>query len=143
MKFSTFVIFLLFVSGIFFIFAMMYTEGNQQFSGVNASSAEWNSSYDYLAKVNSTVSPLEVKFKTIQDENAGWFSKLAAGISAMPYAVIIFPQVIFGALELSGGMTTGFLTALAIPGYLILLILVSLLIWGIFKLVEQFTQYPT
>lgn len=140
MKFSTFVSFSLIVSAVFFIFAMMYTEGNQQFSGVNASSAAWNSSYDYVTRVNSTISPLETKFKQIQAEDVGWFSRLAIGISAIPYAVIIFPQAIFGAIEISGGITVGFLAALAIPGYIILIVLISILIWGIFKLIEAFTQ---
>lgn len=140
MKLSTFVMFILAVSGVFFAFSLMYYEGNQQFGDVNASSAQWNSSYDYLARLNNTVAPLEQKFKTIQDENVGWFSKLTAGISAIPYAVIILPQVIFGSIELGGEITTSFLVAIAIPGYLILLVLVGLLIWGIFKLIEVFTQ---
>lgn len=142
MKISTFVIFFLFVSAIFFMFSMMYNEGNQQFSDINASSAEWNATYDYYSELNETFTPLETKFKTIQDEDAGWFSKLTAGISAIPYAVIIFPQAVFGGLAIGSTITTGFLVALAIPGYLILLALLGFLIWGIIKLVELFTQTP-
>lgn len=143
MKFSSFFFFLLFVSAIFSLYALMYQEGNQQFGEVNASSSEWNDSYDYVESLNASISPLEKKFKTIQDEDAGWFSKLTSGITAIPYAVIIFPQVVFGGLEMAGDVSMGFLVALAIPGYIISIILLGLLVWGVIKLVEQFNKYPT
>lgn len=140
MKLSTFVQYILIVGAVFFLFSLIVTEINTAYPTANISKSEWEDEYDYYDSINETISPLEQKFKVIQDENAGWFTKLTVGISAIPYAVIIMPQVIFGSLEIGGKISTGFLVALAIPGYIILTIILMILIWALFKLVGFFQQ---
>jgi len=140
MKLSTFVQYILLVGAVFFIFALVVQDINDNYSDVDINTTEWEDQYDYVSNINSTISPLETKFKVIQDEEAGFFTKLTAGITAIPYAVIIFPQVIFGSLEIGGNITTGFLTALAIPAYIIMVVMVSILIWSLFKLLEFFQR---
>jgi hypothetical protein len=142
MKFSNFVIFMLIVAGIFFLFALMVSESNEQYPDANINSSEWESQYDHVSEINRTVLPLQDKFEVIQDEDKGFFTKLAAGITAIPYAIIIFPQVIFGSLELAGDMSLGFLAALAIPAYIITIVLVIMLVWALFKLIEFFNKTP-
>ena len=140
MKISTFVSFILLVSVVIFIFASMADEANTQFSDANLNTSEWSDKYDYVSSINSTVGPLRDKFAVIEDENQGFFTKLAAGITAIPYAVIIFPKVVFGALNVGGKLSVGLLTALAIPGYIITALIVSLLVWALFKLLEFFQR---
>lgn len=142
MKLSVFVSFMLIVAGVFFIFALMVQESNDQFSDADINSSEWEDSYDYVSDLNSTVYPLEQKLRVIQDTESGWFTKLVSGITAVPYAVITFPQVIFGSLEVGGRVTTGFLAALAIPGYIISIVILMILMWALFKLVEFFQRSP-
>ncbi len=139
MKLSVFISYILIVGMVFFTFALMVKDTNQAYD-TNINSSQWDEEYDFVNDLNSTVSPLEQKFKVIQDEDAGFFTKLTAGITALPYAVIIFPQVIFGSLEIGGTITMGFLTALAIPAYLITAIILGILIWALFKLLEFFQR---
>lgn len=139
MKISTFVQYTLMVGAVFFIFAIVVSDVNDGY-GTEINKTTWEDEYDYVSDLNSTVSPLEQKFKVIQDEDAGFFTKLTEGITAIPYAVIIFPQVVFGSLEIGGNITTGFLAALAIPGYLITIVILAILIWALFKLLEFFQK---
>jgi hypothetical protein len=139
MKLSVLVTFILLTSAVFFIFSQMVSESNDLY-GSNINSSEWDSKYDYVNDINGTISPLYQKFTVIQDETQGFFTKLAAGITAIPYAVIVFPQVIFGSLVVTGKISTGFLAALAIPGYIITLLLVGILTWALFKLLEFFQR---
>lgn len=140
MNFSTFVMFLLVVSGIFFMFASMTAETNSQYSDANINTSQWEGRYDYVAGINSTIAPLKQKFDVITDEKQGFFTKLASGIAAIPYAIIIFPQVVFGGLSLGSNVSVGLLAALAIPSYIILLVTVMILVWALFKLVEFFQR---
>lgn len=140
MKFSTFISILLVVGVIFFIFDMMLMEGNNKFSsGINDS--DWQGKYDFAGQINSTINPLVEKFQVIQDPDQGFFSKIAAGLSAIPYAVIVFPQVIFGTLTMGGTITTGMLAALAIPAYIITVAIIGLLVWAMLKLVEIYQRW--
>jgi hypothetical protein len=140
MKISVFVSYILVVGAIFFTFALIVTDVNNSYPEADINKSEWEDEYDYVSDLNSTISPLEEKFKVIQDENAGFFTKIGAGITAIPYAIIIFPQIVFGSLEIGGKMTTGFLAVLAIPGYLVIVVIISTLIWALFKLVEFFQK---
>lgn len=140
MKLSTFVQYTLIVSAVFFCFALIIGDINTAYPEAEINTSQWEDQYDYVSEINSTIYPLEQKFKVIQDENAGFFTKLTAGISAIPYAVIIVPQVIFGSLETGGNITMGFLMALAIPGYLIVIVVLCTLVWALFKLVGFFQQ---
>lgn len=138
MKIPEFIIFILVVSGIFFTFGMIVSETNSKFPNSTINASEWNESYDFATDLNSTLFPLEQKFKVLEDENEGFFTKLAAGISAIPYAVILLPRVLFNSIEIGGTISTGFLVALAIPGYIIMLFIIGILVWGLFKLLEFF-----
>jgi hypothetical protein len=140
MKISVFVSYILVVGAIFFTFALIVTDVNNSYPEADINKSEWEDEYDYVSDLNSTISPLEEKFKVIQDENAGFFTKIGAGITAIPYAIIIFPQIVFGSLEIGGKMTTGFLAVLAIPGYIVIVVIISTLIWALFKLVEFFQR---
>lgn len=140
MKLSTFIVTILVISGIFFVFAEMIRESNDQFPDNSINSSEWEDRYDYIDDVNETFSPIEIALKTIQDEDEGWFSKLTAGITAIPYALLIVPQAIFGSIVFGGSIIVGFFGVWGVPQKIITLALVMILIWAIFKLVEFFNK---
>lgn len=146
MKISTLVGFLLIVSAVFFIYALMVSEANDMFgthSGFDEiNSSEWDSQYDMVGAVNATITPLETKFKVITDPEEGFFTKLTAGIAAIPYAIMLVPQVLFNTVYLAGVMIVSFATFLNIPPYIQILVVVMTLVWGIFKLLEYFQRAP-
>ena len=99
MKLSTIVLFTLVISAVFFVYAEMVREANDTYTGTTdynpINSSEWDTKYDMVNSVNNTVSPLEEKFKQMQDPDKGFFTKLYLGISAIPYAIILIPETIF------------------------------------------------
>ncbi|KKN19473.1 hypothetical protein LCGC14_0945450 [marine sediment metagenome] len=130
---------ILIISGVFFTFAEMIKEQNDNFPN-RINSTEWEDKYDYIDDINETFYPIETKLKTIQDEEAGWFSKLTAGITAIPYAILIMPQAVFGSLLFGGQIVVGFFNVWGLPQKIVTLVLVLILIWGIFKLIEFFNK---
>lgn len=140
MKISTFFIFLLVVSGVFFVFAEIIRESNQQFPDSNINSSEWEDKYEYVEEINDTLTPLADKLKIIQDDESGWFSKLTAGITAIPYAVMLVPQALFGGMEFGGGIMLSIFIVLLIPPMLITIATIILLVWGLFELIKFFNK---
>ena len=55
----------------------------------------WENKYDYQVRINNSVSIIKEKFDIIRNEEKGWFSKITAGITAVPLAIIFVPRVIF------------------------------------------------
>jgi len=160
MKISTAITFLIIVSAVFAIYGLMVHEANNTYTGkiegfTPINTGNWSSSnngwngqdsntgqFDFLASINGTLGPLQEKFTQIKDPDLGFFTKLVAGISAIPYAIVLVPDVLFNALFLSGALITAFLTALSVPSWFIVAGCVLLLIWGIFKLLEYYQRVP-
>lgn len=140
MKLSVFIMIILVISGVFFTFAEMIREGNNEYPENTINSSAWEEKYDYIDDINETFSPIETALKTIQDEDAGWFSRLTAGITAIPYAILIVPEAIFGSIVFGGEIIVGFFAVWGIPQKIVTLALVFILIWAIFKLVEFFNK---
>lgn len=130
---------ILIISVVFFSFGQIINEGEEIYD-VNASTEEWEGKYDYVSKLDGIITPLKNKFETLQDENKGWFAKLGAGITAIPYAIVLVPTMVFQGVSIGGEITTGFLLALAIPGYIIIAALVGLTIWAISELIKLYNK---
>ncbi|MFW9873020.1 MAG: hypothetical protein ACFFG0_07975 [Candidatus Thorarchaeota archaeon] len=131
-KQSTLIYFILIIAGIIFLFSQMIYEANQNFDENYINDSEWKDNYDYIDRVNETVDPLKQKFEVMTDENAGWFSKIWEGISAVPYAlIIVVPQMVFGTIVYAITILTDVFTALTIPSKLISLGVVILIVFGI------------
>jgi hypothetical protein len=154
MKISTAVTFLIIISAVFAIFGLMVHEANQQYTGTDGytaiNSSAWGNQadsgntgpYDFVDKINGTLGPLESKWKQIQDPEQGFFSKITAGLTAIPYAIMLLPDVLFSSISMAGAVITGFMTVLNIPVWFITAGLVLVLIWAIFKLLEFFQRVP-
>jgi hypothetical protein len=131
---------MLIIAGVFFTYSEIVREGNQTIDGSSLNSSEWEDKYDYIDNLNGTFSPLEIKLKSISDEDTGWWGKLTSGITAIPYAILIIPQAIFGSSVLASNVILGFFTAMVLPLKIITLGTVFLFIWGIFKLLEVYNK---
>ena len=134
MKLSVYLSSLLVVGVIFFVFATMIDESNSAL-GTDINNSAWKNQYDYVTSINSTLSPIEAKLKTI-DQDDSWFSRLTAGITAIPYAVITFVVGIFTGFSVGGAIATGFLTMFGFPAYIITVVIMIIISWGVAKLIE-------
>jgi hypothetical protein len=157
MKISSFIMFLLFISAIFAVYGLMVHEANQQYTDtilnyVPINSANWSDGgatgvagggqFDFVNGINGTIGPLQNKFKTITNEDEGWFSKLTAGITAIPYAVLLVPDVLWNTMVMGTLIIGAFFGVLNIPVWFIIAASVGVLVWAIFKLLEFYQRVP-
>jgi hypothetical protein len=140
MRLSSAVILLIVIAGIFAMFAISVRETNEQYSDVNISSSEWESKYDYSQAVQARANNLSSYLTQITDPDKGFFSKLALGIDAIPYAVIAVPSIILESMGNGISIAVSALTALKIDSKIIILITIAIIIWGVFKLVGMFSR---
>lgn len=142
MKISTYVLLLVCVGAVLFVYASMMSESAQRYPEANINSSEWAGKYDYALEVNKSISPLQNAFAKIQDENTGWFTKLTAGITAIPLAIIELPTLLFKSFSLGGSLITGIFTSFGLPAYFIIVAIILIIVWGIFKLAEVYQRWP-
>lgn len=142
MNISTFIFLIIMIAAVFFVYKTGVDEANVQYEGTNFNSSAWDTKYDYSDKVNSSVAKIETKFRTIQDPDAGFFSKIAAGLTAIPYGVILVPMVTIDSLGIGGSIVVDSFGALGIPSKLITLTLIGLMIFGAFRLVKFWQREP-
>jgi len=140
MKISTFLLILVSVGVVFFLFTSMISEANSYYE-IEINSSEWSSQYDYANQINNRIEPLKSSLATIEEPETGWFTKILAGIAAIPKAVTLLPLMLFDSFAIGSSMFTGFFTTLGIPGYILTVILISISVWGIFKLIEVFQRW--
>ena len=141
MNFSTFITVILLAGGFFFIFAQMTNEAQDLYPEANINDSQIEGQYDYVNDVNDTISPLQETFKKIEDPEVGWFSKLVSGIAAVPYAIIKIPGLVFSTFGYGGSLVFGILTTFSFPTYLLILVGVMIVVWGITKLISVYHRW--
>jgi len=136
MKISTFVQLFLVIAAFMVIFGLMSDEAKVYYPESNINDSEWYGKYNYAEQINESTSGIQTSLKNIGDDETGWFTKILSGIAAIPKAAIGLVSLVFTSFFLGGKIITGSLTTLNIPGAIIGIILVVMIIWGIFKLIE-------
>lgn len=97
-------------------------------------------SYDYINEINQSISPLKEKFEVIADENKGFFTKIAAGIVAIPYAIILLPSLVLEGLKYTNDMIVQVSLILKVPPLITYGLLVLMMIFVISRLLEFFQR---
>lgn len=143
MKASSLLIFLVIIGLVAFAFVSFGNELNSQYADNQINTSQIDGTLDYTGEINSSLNPLVDKFDKIADEDAGFFTKLGAGIVAIPYAIVLFPALIFKGVIYLNSVITLIGTALNIPAVIIYGIIVIALIWIISKLLEFFQKTPS
>lgn len=142
MKISTFIIILLFVGVVLFVMAQMVNEANDKYdTSINTSS--WEGKYDYAESVNESVTPIITSINDITSEEKGWLEKVGAGFTGIISAVTLLPALVWSSFTMGGGLMTGGLSSLGVPAYLIMVLILALVVWGVFKLIEFFQRWQT
>jgi len=142
MKLSVMITFVLIISAVFFMFALMVNEGKIDNPDANPNITEWENQYNYVNDVNDTVAPLIDKLQKVSDPEQGWFVRIVSGIAAVPYFILLVPQVMFGAFIYESQIIISFLGVFAIPAFIVGIVLISLILFIVFKLVEFFQRQP-
>ena len=141
MKLSTFITTILIAGGFFFVFASMTNEAQTLYPDANLNDSAIEGKYNYVENINETVAPLQETFKKIEDPEVGWFTKIVSGISAVPYAVVKIPGLFFSSFTYGGGLVFGIMSSFNLPTFLLILVGVMIIVWGITKLVETYQRW--
>jgi len=118
------------------------TLGAEDFNTMEAGNAidieNLTDGYNEVSTINTKVNESLEAFQTLADDDASWFSKVAAGIVAIPKAVIGFPILIMSGV----GIFTGFITTATngiIPPFVVYA-LITLVMIMIFRRFMEFFQ---
>ena len=118
------------------------TLGAEDFNTMEAGNeidiANLTSGYDEVSTINNKINGSLEAFQTLGDDDASWFSKVSAGIVAIPKAVIGFPVLILSGL----GIFTGFITTATnglVPPFVVYA-LITLVMIMIFRRFMEFFQ---
>lgn len=134
MKLSGYIMIILTVGLCFAMVGSVINDFEVQYPDVDINTS-WEDEYDYTNEINESISGLKDKFDIIADEDEGWFSKLTAGISAVPKAIIVVPVVIFQTISYGLIILVKIGNEVGIPSFVIVFATVAIILIVIFKLV--------
>lgn len=135
MKISVIVTILLMIGVVLFVMVEMVKEAEQTYD-IDINKTEWEGKYDFASDINDSIQPIKESIDDIADEEKGWLEKIGAGFTGIIAAVTFLPALVWNTGKLGGELITGLGSSLGIPGYLILVFIIMLTAWGIFKLIE-------
>jgi len=132
MKISGYVMMVLMI-GLIFVSVNLILEdlGNQY--GTNMSIED--DDYVYGTEISSSMTNLQESLNKLGDEDQGWFSRLGAGITAIPYAIVASVGEIFSAQGYLSTMITETGSELNIDRSVINLLTIMLIISVIFAII--------
>jgi len=95
--------------------------------------------YDYSSTITNQANKTFSNFQKLGDTETSWFSRIGAGIVAIPYAVISFPVML---AEAFWALSTMISKALGnfVPSFIILAIIGFMTIEGVRRLMEFFQR---
>jgi len=140
MNISVFVTVLLVVGIVLFGVITMVKEAEQNYD-IEVNKTEWEGKYDFASEVNESLSPIKKSLDTLGSEEKGWLEKIGAGFTGIITAVIHLPLLVWTGTKLGASLITGLGNSLGVPSYLILVFIIMLSVWGIFKLIEFFQRW--
>lgn len=145
MKTSGILIIVVVIAAFLSMFSTFNTEINTKYTSnetayVNDSS--WATRFDQSDHINATIGKLKSNFDVITDPDKGFFTKVASGIVAIPYAVILFPLTIFDGATSLGSIFTGLTSDFQVDSGIIAKGLILLIVIVVVALIEFFQRSP-
>ncbi len=135
MKMSGYILLVLIVGLVFAVVASILSDFETQYPDVIINKS-WEEQYDYADEINESIISLKDKFDIIGDEDIGWFSKLAAGITAVPIAIVTVPVVLFKTISYGITIITSLGTEIGVPAFVTYFAVIAILIIIVFALVS-------
>ena len=132
MKLSMLITGILMIGLVFAMIASVVNDFETQYQDVSIGSNF--TKYDYSSSINDRVQDLKEQFDIIGDEDQGWFSKIAAGITAIPKAIIFIPAVMFQSLVYGVNILTGIGSDIGIPSFVTTFAIIAMSVILVFAL---------
>jgi len=135
MKLSSYILIVLMIGLCFAIVGNVIGEFETSYPNIDVNTS-WSDDYNYADEISDSMRGLQSKFATISDPDAGWFSKVGAGIIAIPNVVIAIPTILVKTIGYITTIITDVGTELKIPGFVIALGITSMIVIIIFGLIS-------
>lgn len=140
MRISVFITMLIMVGVVLFVISAMVNEGSDTY-GVDINTSQYEGEYDFVNQINEEVTPIKESIDTIGNEEKGFLEKVGAGFTGIISAVTLLPVMVWNVALLGSGLITGIGAGFGLPPYITLALIVSLTVWGIFKLIEFYQRW--
>lgn len=141
MKLTIFLVFIAVVGLVFAALTQMSTELNDKYPSTHQINvSKFDNEYNYINDLNESVGAIQERFNVITDEDKGFFTRLGAGIVAIPYAVILFPKAVLQGSSALGSMITNFGQIVFWTTVTIYMITFIAIIWVIGMLIKFFQK---
>jgi hypothetical protein len=138
MKGSDFLIFVVVIGIVAGLVSLGITEFNNMPVGEDITPNNYTD-YQQVEGINNRVNSTMESFRTLGDDEASWFSKVSAGIVAIPKVVIGFPILILYGVGLLFTMVTTSLTG-KVPIFVVFGLLTLLMIVVVRRFMEFFQR---
>ncbi len=135
MKLSAFILIVLTIGFSFSLVGSVIYDFETQYPEVDVNST-WENAYNYADEINESVYDLKVKFDIIGSEDIGWFSKIAAGITAIPKAIIAVPVVLFKTMVYAINIFSDISATIGLPPFVVPFGIVAIIVVILFGLVS-------
>ena len=142
MKISTVLSLILVIGAFIFSFAYMINDSKDYYPDSNVNISSWEEEYDYYEDINSSINQVKEPLEKLQDEDKGWILRTVEGVSAMPRAFVELVLIVLNSFRYAGRIILNTFSSIGIPAYLIAVILVMIIIWGVIKLIEAIQRWP-
>jgi len=140
MKIGTFVMMILVIGLVFSVIGSIVGDFQTQYTNSTVNT-DWAEDYDYSKEINSSVSNLKIQLEKLDDENVGWFEKLGAGITAIPFAVIAAVDVILESASFGINIVADLGAEFGVPSSVIFFGVTALIIAVVFMLISFWRRY--
>ena len=97
--------------------------------------------YDYVEGINNSVAPIQESLLTIESGDAGFLDIITEGFTGIVAAVTFFPRMLIETSVFGASLIVGLGETFRLPSYITYALLVALVTWGMFKLVEAFQRW--
>lgn len=142
MKITTFLFVILFIGGIVLVAVSNVAQDTSSYYGVDVNTSLFADKYNYMNEINSSVDPLINSLDDISSQDKGWLEIGVSGFTGIIKAITLIPSILWQSFKLAGAMVTGGLVPIGVPAGIIGVIMVALIIWGVFKLLEGIHRWP-
>ena len=146
MKLSSTIMLVLLVSFVFVAWGILINDFETNYIDTNISSAAsinetFLQDFDNSEELNESMQPIFEGFKDIATDE-GFFDKIQDLAVVVPLAIISVPGVIFNQLVILISLISTFSELIGIPVQIILIAIVGMFMWILFKLVAFWRRTP-
>ena len=137
MKLSGWITIILMVGLVFASIGSIVNDFETEYPEIDVNTS-WATDFNYVDEINESVAPLQEKLALITSEDEGWFTKISAGITAIPRVLVFVPSVIFTTMGYGLTIFTQVSSDMGVPSFVVLFATTAIIVIIIFKLISWF-----